>query len=273
MRTKVISVVVVCVAMLAVTSCDSTAPTFAVPTHVGFVVGGQIGASDALDNDGMNDFTYSIPRLLQWSATDNDSACQIRYDVEEVPAGGPPNLILQNDPRTQFAVIHSDYNGDFGGGAGEIEGWNVIAHDCSGNSTVSGHFMHSNVWQETGHNPRGDGRPPTIAFSGTWTTQTGSWASGSQQKFTTGLNASVSFTKEFLADQHIGLVMAQGPARGSADIYVDNVKVGTVNTYATVNDNRRIFFDRKMTAGSHTVKIVDQATAGHPRIDIDAFLT
>lgn len=259
--------------MLVLTACDTTAPTFNVATHVGFVVGGQISTSDALDNDGSNDFTSSIPRLLQWSATDNDSACQIHYDVEEEFAGAPPDLILQNDPRKQLAVTHSDYNGDFGGGSFEVEGWNVIAHDCSGNTKVSGNFMHSNVWQETGHNPRGDGKPPTITFSGTWTTQTGSWASGGQQRFTSGVNASVSFRKEFLAGQHIGLVMAKGPARGSADVYVDNVKVGTVNTNAGANDNRRIMFDRKMTAGIHTVKTVNLATAGHPRIDVDAFLT
>ena len=39
-----------------------------------------------------------------------------------------------------------------------------------------------------------------------------------------------------------------------------------------VNDNRRIVFDQRMTVGTHTLTIVNLATAGHPRIDVDAFL-
>lgn len=92
-------------------------------------------------------------------------------------------------------------------------------------------------------------------------------------KFTSEPGASVSFTHPFEDGDHIGLVMAKGPGRGSADIYVDDVKVATIDTYAPANDNRRIVFDHRMPAGTHTLEVVNLATDGHARIDVDAFLT
>lgn len=258
-------------AIVTVAACESEPPTFDVPTELGFVVGGQISESDATPEGA---FTFRIPRLLRWSASDNDIGCGVRYDVEVVYSGSEPELIVEDDPRTELAVNHDDYNGDFGGGSLSIHGWNVIAHDCSGNSRVSGNFLGSNVWQENGRNAFGyDPRPASITWSGTWAAQTGSWASGGSQRFTSSRNASVSFRKDFVDGQHIGIVMARGPARGSADVLVDDVKVATIDTNGAVNDNRRIVYERRMSSGFHTVKVVNMASTGHPRIDIDAFLT
>jgi hypothetical protein len=83
----------------------------------------------------------------------------------------------------------------------------------------------------------------------------------------------VTFTKEFADGQHVAVVMAEGPGRGSADVSVDGTVVGTVDTRAAVNDNRLVVFDWKMTAGVHSVTVANSATPGHPRIDIDAFMT
>ena len=66
--------------------------------------------------------------------------------------------------------------------------------------------------------------------------------------------------------------MAKGPGRGQADVFVDGVKTATINTYAQANSNRVIVYDKWMLAGVHTVKVVNKATAGHPRIDLDAVL-
>jgi hypothetical protein len=83
----------------------------------------------------------------------------------------------------------------------------------------------------------------------------------------------VTFTKEFIEGQHVAVVMANGPGRGSAEVHVDGAMVGTLDTNAAANDNRRVMFDWKMTAGVHSLTIVNSASLGQARIDIDAFMT
>jgi hypothetical protein len=265
---------------LALSACDTTPPTFTVRPHAGFAVGTQLGTSDLTNDDHEDDFTTPVYRHLYWGATDAPG-CEIHYDVERVFAGSEPELILENSTVTDLVAWHQDYNGDYGGGSFQIMHWNVIAHDCSGNTKVAevpapdSPAPTTVVWQETGQNGEWGvvDEPHPVGWTGTWRTSRGAWASGAEMEYTTQAGASVSFEHQFAADQHIGLVMSKGPGRGSADVYVDDVKVGTVDTFAPANDNRRIVFDHKMTAGTHTVEVVNLATPGHPRIDIDAFLT
>ena len=270
MRSRRLTMFLLGVLVVTVAACDTSPPRFTVPLDVSFVVGGQIGTSNA---DGDEDaFTWSVPRRLRWGATD-DATCPVRYDVEQVYAGMEPDLLIENDTRTHLDVVHDDYDGSFGGGSLSIEGWNVIARDCAGNVQRSGGAYPMWVWQEDGFSPfPPHPNQPTISWSGPWTVQTGAWASGGRQRFTTADGASTRFTARFEVGQHVGLVMAKGPDRGSAAIYVDDVRVGTVDTHAAANDNRRIVFDQRMAAGTHTLSIVNLGTAGHPRIDVDAYL-
>ena len=94
-------------------------------------------------------------------------------------------------------------------------------------------------------------------------------------KSTTAAGASVTATVTVPAGNvsHVGLVMAKGPTRGSAKVYVDGILKATVNTYATSAQSRVIVFERSIPAGTHRVKVVNVATPGHPRIDLDAVLT
>ncbi|MGZ8610222.1 MAG: hypothetical protein ACXWZU_12440 [Actinomycetota bacterium] len=62
--------------------------------------------------------------------------------------------------------------------------------------------------------------------------------------------------------------LAQPGLRGRASILMDGVLVGTVDTYAPVNTNWIVVFDRTMTAGTHTLTIANQGTPDRPRIDV-----
>jgi len=265
----------------ALSACDRTPPTFTVQPDAGFAVGTQLDDSDFLNDDPEDDYTSPVMRHLEWEAED-DSACAIRYDIEVWPAGDEPHLIEENLTASEVDVWHTDYDGSYGGGSQVPAGWNVIAKDCAGNRRVAGvgqdgsPWVGSYVWQENGENalywPH-DALPHPVQWTGSWQTSIGPWASGSEMRYTSAPGASVSFAHPFQEGDHIGLVMAKGPGRGSAAIYVDDVQVATVNTHAPANDNRRIVFDQRMTAGTHTLKVVNLATAGHARIDVDAFLT
>ena len=46
----------------------------------------------------------------------------------------------------------------------------------------------------------------------------------------------------------------------------------TVDTFASVNTNRIVVSAQGLTAGVHTIAIVNQGTSGRPRIDFDAIL-
>ena len=73
--------------------------------------------------------------------------------------------------------------------------------------------------------------------------------------------------------EHVALVMAKGPTRGKAAIYFDGKLATTVDTYAEKNTNRVVMWDRELIGTvNHTVKVVNKATSGRPRIDIDAYL-
>jgi hypothetical protein len=67
--------------------------------------------------------------------------------------------------------------------------------------------------------------------------------------------------------------MAKAPDRGSAKIYVDGKVDATVDTHAAVAQNRIIVWQHALGKGAHTVKLVNLATKGHPRIDLDAVHT
>jgi hypothetical protein len=66
--------------------------------------------------------------------------------------------------------------------------------------------------------------------------------------------------------------MAKEPGPGMASIRLDGKWIANVNTFAAANSNRVVAFERGMPAGVHTIAIVNQATQGHPRIDLDAIL-
>jgi len=56
-------------------------------------------------------------------------------------------------------------------------------------------------------------------------------------------------------------------------VYVDGVLKATVNLYASTYQAQRIVFAANWTSnGTHTIRIVNKATAGHARIDVDAFI-
>jgi hypothetical protein len=82
-----------------------------------------------------------------------------------------------------------------------------------------------------------------------------------------GATATFSFYGSSIA--YIG---DRAPDRGSARIYIDGVLRATVNMQGT-KVNRLIASSRGFpTYGNHTVRVQVVGTAGHPRVDVDAFV-
>ena len=63
-------------------------------------------------------------------------------------------------------------------------------------------------------------------------------------------------------------------AHGSAKVYIDGVLKATINTRSSSKLNRVVAYQFAWASnGAHTLKIVNLATSGHPRISVDGFLT
>jgi hypothetical protein len=109
-----------------------------------------------------------------------------------------------------------------------------------------------------------------IAYAGIWHSLASSTASGGSVRYSTARRASVTFR---FSGASIAWVSSRGRGRGSAYVYVDGVYIKTVNLYSTVGQSRAIVFTRNWgTVGIHTITIVVAGTAGHPRVDVDAFV-
>ncbi len=109
-----------------------------------------------------------------------------------------------------------------------------------------------------------------VTFGGRWTTVSSTSYSGGTTRYATATGASSSYT---FTGSGIGWVTAVGPTRGSARVYVDGVYKATVSLYSSTVALRRIAWTFNWpTQGRHTIKVVVVGTAGHPRVDVDAFV-
>jgi subtilisin family serine protease len=109
-----------------------------------------------------------------------------------------------------------------------------------------------------------------VSYRGTWWSHRTSSASAGRERYATRKGASVTFR---FTGRAVGIVAPKGASRGSAKLYVDGVYVSTVNLHRSSFTPRNVVAARAWsTSGTHTIKLVALGTAGHPRIDIDAFL-
>jgi beta-N-acetylhexosaminidase len=109
-----------------------------------------------------------------------------------------------------------------------------------------------------------------VATSGSWWTAGNTGYSGGSTRFATTPGASASYT---FTGSGVAWVAAVGSARGSARVYLDGTYYATVSLYATTTALRRIVYAANWgSQGTHTIRIVVVGTAGHPRVDVDAFV-
>ena len=141
--------------------------------------------------------------------------------------------------------------------------YRVRAVDAVGNvgAWVTGPSMVFGRYQETA---------TSVAYGGSWSLSSSSSFYGGKARFTGGAGATATFT---FTGSSVGWLAALGPTRGSATVAVDGVAVSAVSLHSSRTTYRRMVFARSWpTVGPHTVTITVLRTAGHPRIDLDAFI-
>lgn len=153
-------------------------------------------------------------------------------------------------------------------------GWEVRATDGAGNSRTMFVEGTPQIVDQNGLSFFADEkyREFAVGRQGTWgTSSVPGWYRDTTWR-STERGARVSYTRSYTRVQHFALIMARGPNRGSASVYVDGVLDKVVDTYSATKEQRILVYDTWMPAGEHTVRVVNQATSGHPRIDIDAVM-
>jgi hypothetical protein len=109
-----------------------------------------------------------------------------------------------------------------------------------------------------------------ISYTGTWSSQASSRFLGGSTRYSTRVGASfnLSFTGRAVA-----FVSTKALNRGKAEIWVDGVKVATIDLRSSSTKYRQVVWQKAWpTSGAHTVQVKVLGTAGRPRVDADAFL-
>jgi hypothetical protein len=108
-----------------------------------------------------------------------------------------------------------------------------------------------------------------IRYGGTWRRVSGTfWGGYAKKSMTAGASAAITFSGRAAA-----WVSRTGPDRGRAQVLVNGVVVATVDLYSPVVGPRTVVWAGNWTmTASRTVTVRNLATAGRPRIDLDAFV-
>jgi hypothetical protein len=256
------SVIAVSLTGLAVTTsaqavADTTGPKLNVNQVSSYVLGQSTG--DPIDDGGTLWFAQEgAYRSFAWTSTDPSGICRYTVDEEHGVEGWSYGVV--NTPTHSTSGKYTFFADEYEN-SDDLTQIRINAYDCAGNvtrATRPGAYTHMET--DIG---------PTVPSGWTRTC-----AIGDSMLRTSTKNAALSTVVNGAGtNKHVALIMAKGPARGKAAIYFDGALVTTVDTYAAANTNRVVMWDKGLLgSANHTIKVVNLATSGRPRIDIDAYL-
>ena len=226
---------------------DTTPPAVSVlPAR--YVVGSTIDAT-VPESDGESYYTWSY--RFAWTASDPSGICRqsvTEYSYEEMGSTGRVTPTLRG-------LNRGTNNFDFGRG-----GDSIVLHvtDCAGNKATS------NRASAPGRIVEDD--DSSLLYTGQWAVAHFSGFAGGTTHYTTQRGARMT---QLVNGGSVALVMEQAANRGAADVYVDDVLRATVDTYSATTVHRHVVWEALLPKGTHTVAVVNRATPGHPRIDLD----
>ncbi len=273
----------------AQSAIDTTPPTLNAPVKSSFTVGQQIPVGYVPDcGDGESwDLRMGVGENFKW--TGSDASGPVRYSLVENTGLDGAVEVFAGSAQTSYAGLGANSNQDCGGGNSTVYEWNLTATDAAGNATTRN--IYGGRIRLTQDNNLADladyANKPQIAYTGAWPLSScACWSQNGVHKTSAkGAAATIKVAlpfSQFPASAvstnytHVGLVMHKGPDRGKFQVYVNGVLKGTVDTYAATNQPRMVVWQTALggaSASNSTIKIVNLATPGRPRIDLDAVLT
>lgn len=211
---------------------DDRAPIARIPAHVIFT----------------SSFS-SVPIRASWSAT--DASVITKYEARLLTYPGPTITTIRLSSTTATAV-------NLRLKVGKSYRISIRATDAFGNRSAwkNGPVIKpTNVEQSSS----------SVTFRGTWKTVRSAAASGGSYRSSSATRASVSHK---FSGRHIAIVARTAPSSGSAKVYIDGRFIGTISFKSSTTANKVIVFSRRVTAGTHSIKVVRNSGS----IAIDAFI-
>jgi hypothetical protein len=218
---------------------DTTPPAITSPPAAA-LVSGQLG-------------TTTVPVRITWQASDATSGVA-KYSLKRSVNGGAFTGVALSNPASNTVTLNL--------APGKHYQYEVSATDKAGNASalVAGSQFTLTAFKTSS---------TAITYSTGWTTAAlaGSYSGSVHFATKVGKKATFGFT-----GSQVEWVSTLGSTQGSAGVALDGGLPVTVNTNAATTTTRDGVFVTSTSSGSHTLVVTNKATAGHPRIDVDAFI-
>jgi hypothetical protein len=196
----------------------------------------------------------SVPIRVDWgTATDNASGVAY-YQLQRKAGVNPPHIITGGGLATSFTDTAR---------TGTKYRYSVRAVDNAANAAA---WSTEVVCKPTIRQESASG----VSRSGKWKSKS---VSGSSKGKVLRSSQSGAWVKTTFTGFAVGWVSSTGPTMGVADVLIDGVRVDTVDLHRATAATRQIVWSRSFAGGgTHTIQIRVSGTAGHPNVDVDAFV-
>ncbi|MFG2333354.1 N-acetylmuramoyl-L-alanine amidase [Streptomyces sp. NPDC048604] len=186
--------------------------------------------------------TTAAPLSLVWKATDAVALRDVRLTTPVAATYGPTITTAAHSAKPAVTTT-----------------WTLNAYDQAGNRTTASVGSTPMILQET-----------SAVRSGTWAAKSSTSYLGGKSLSSTARNASLTWT---FTGRSVAWVVSRASNSGQAYVYVDGVKLATVDLRSTTAKYRDAIWTRNWSsAGKHTVKIVVVGTAGRPTVTTDGLV-
>ncbi|MET7519214.1 peptidoglycan recognition protein [Streptomyces sp. NPDC005480] len=186
--------------------------------------------------------TSAVPVTLGWKATDNTALKSVSLLTPTTATFGPTTT---SSSRTAAS--------------GTASTWSMKAYDYAGNTTTSSASFTPVILQET-----------SATKSGTWTARSSSSYLGGKSYSSGSKGASLTWT---FTGRSASWVVSRASSSGQAYVYVDGVKVSTVDLKSSSTLYRQAIWTKAWSSSAkHTVKVVVVGTSGRPTITTDGLV-
>ncbi|WP_405597696.1 MULTISPECIES: N-acetylmuramoyl-L-alanine amidase [unclassified Streptomyces] len=186
--------------------------------------------------------TSAVPVTLGWKATDNTVLKSVSLLTPTTATFGPTTA---SSSRTAAS--------------GTASTWSMKAYDYAGNTRTSSASFTPVILQET-----------SATKSGTWTSRSSTSYLGGKSYSSGSKAASLTWT---FTGRSASWVASRASSSGQAYVYVDGVKVSTVDLKSSSTLYRQAIWTKSWSSSAkHTVKIVVVGTSGRPTITTDGLV-
>jgi uncharacterized protein with LGFP repeats len=186
--------------------------------------------------------TTAVPVTLGWKAADNAALRHVKLLAPTTATYGPTTTSAARTAKPGTATT-----------------WSMRAYDFAGNYRTSSPSYTPVILQET-----------SAVKSGSWTSRSSTSYLGGKSYSSGSQGASLSWT---FTGRSAAWVVSRASTSGQAYVYVDGVKVSTVDLKSSTTLYRQAIWTKTWSSSAlHTVKIVVVGTSGRPTITTDGLV-